>query len=288
MTGNHPVIDTDTAPCEIVGNKPAMVPLVPRSARTVDLAIAERKQGPILLRRDVQLAAGTPTREPPRSTTIADKTSTAMPGASWSRSSSEAEGLSPRVGTPAGERAPTHSQAVATASAAQISLIRAPLSTPIRSISTATDTDSTESRLTALLRPIGSSPGSSTTSLGKPRIVVVQGATSARRRRGMAASRDNTTTGRRPICGGSHHHTSPRRGRSFTLRLRHCGTSPDRPTRPLRRWGGRRTPPRMPHQLPWLDDARAARPEHRRSTRNLTCRREIGGRWLADLHRRWC
>jgi hypothetical protein len=195
---------------------------------------------------------------------------------------------SPRVGTPAGERAPTHSQAVATASAAQISLIRAPLSTPIRSISTATDTDSTESRLTALLRPIGSSPGSSTTSLGKPRIVVVQGATSARRRRGMAASRDNTTTGRRPICGGSHHHTSPRRGRSFTLRLRHCGTSPDRPTRPLRRWGGRRTPPRMPHQLPWLDDARAARPEHRRSTRNLTCRREIGGRWLADLHRRWC
>jgi len=34
------------------GNKPAMIPLVPRTARTVDLAIGERDHGPILLRRD--------------------------------------------------------------------------------------------------------------------------------------------------------------------------------------------------------------------------------------------
>jgi len=45
----------------------------------------------------------------------------------------------------------------------------------------------------------GSSPGSRTTSLARPRIVVVQGATNARRSRGIAASRDRTTTGRRPI-----------------------------------------------------------------------------------------
>ena len=36
------------------GNKPAMIPLVPRTARTVDLAIGERHEGPILLRRDGQ------------------------------------------------------------------------------------------------------------------------------------------------------------------------------------------------------------------------------------------
>jgi len=36
------------------GNKPAMIPLVPRTARTVDLAIGERNEGPILLRRDGQ------------------------------------------------------------------------------------------------------------------------------------------------------------------------------------------------------------------------------------------
>jgi site-specific recombinase XerD len=34
------------------GNKPAGIPLVPRAARTVDLAIAERCEGPILLRHD--------------------------------------------------------------------------------------------------------------------------------------------------------------------------------------------------------------------------------------------
>jgi site-specific recombinase XerD len=34
------------------GNKPATIPLVPRTARTIDLAIGERHEGPILRRRD--------------------------------------------------------------------------------------------------------------------------------------------------------------------------------------------------------------------------------------------
>ena len=34
------------------GDKPAVIPLVPRTARTIDLAIGERTTGPILLRRD--------------------------------------------------------------------------------------------------------------------------------------------------------------------------------------------------------------------------------------------
>jgi integrase/recombinase XerD len=34
------------------GNKPATVPLVPRTARTIDLAVGERHEGPILRRRD--------------------------------------------------------------------------------------------------------------------------------------------------------------------------------------------------------------------------------------------
>jgi integrase len=36
------------------GNKPATVPLVPRTARTIDLAVGERCEGPILRRRDGQ------------------------------------------------------------------------------------------------------------------------------------------------------------------------------------------------------------------------------------------
>jgi integrase/recombinase XerD len=36
------------------GNEPAVIPLVPRTARTVDLAIGERCEGPILRRRDGQ------------------------------------------------------------------------------------------------------------------------------------------------------------------------------------------------------------------------------------------
>ena len=39
------------------GNEPAVIPLVPRAARTIDLAIGGRHEGPILLERDVQLAA---------------------------------------------------------------------------------------------------------------------------------------------------------------------------------------------------------------------------------------
>jgi integrase/recombinase XerD len=36
------------------GNKPALIPLVPRTARTIDLAVGERRDGPILLRHDGQ------------------------------------------------------------------------------------------------------------------------------------------------------------------------------------------------------------------------------------------
>src|SRR3954454_10133578 len=34
------------------GNKPAVIPLVPRTARTIDLAVGERTSGPILVRHD--------------------------------------------------------------------------------------------------------------------------------------------------------------------------------------------------------------------------------------------
>jgi integrase/recombinase XerD len=36
------------------GNKPATIPLVPRTARTIDLAVGERHEGPILCRKDGQ------------------------------------------------------------------------------------------------------------------------------------------------------------------------------------------------------------------------------------------
>jgi len=36
------------------GNKPAVIPLVPRTARTIDLAVGERATGPILRRHDGQ------------------------------------------------------------------------------------------------------------------------------------------------------------------------------------------------------------------------------------------
>jgi integrase len=36
------------------GSKPALIPLVPRTARTIDLAVGERREGPILLRQDGQ------------------------------------------------------------------------------------------------------------------------------------------------------------------------------------------------------------------------------------------
>ena len=136
------------------------------------------------------------------------------------------------------DRRTDHPQSFATSSASQTSRIRAPLSEPIRSTSTATDTDSTESRFTTLRWLIGSLSGSRTTSLGRPRMVVVQGAINARRNLGIAASRDNTTTGRRPISGGSHHQSSPRFGSVFTWPQPHCGTSPDCPIRLRRRSDG--------------------------------------------------
>ena len=36
------------------GSKPATIPLVPRTARTIDLIVGERHQGPILRRKDGQ------------------------------------------------------------------------------------------------------------------------------------------------------------------------------------------------------------------------------------------
>jgi integrase len=36
------------------GNKPATIPLVPRTARTIDLVVGERHEGPILRRQDGQ------------------------------------------------------------------------------------------------------------------------------------------------------------------------------------------------------------------------------------------
>lgn len=76
---------------------------------------------------------------------------------------------------------------------------------PIRSMSTATNTLSTESRLTAERQGTGSSPGSRTTSLARPRTVVVQGQPrrgpaevsrrrGTARRRGAARSRRTRTT----------------------------------------------------------------------------------------------
>src|SRR5262249_34716637 len=41
-------------------NKPAVIPLVPRTARTVDLAIGERGEGPMLRRRDGSVSTGGP------------------------------------------------------------------------------------------------------------------------------------------------------------------------------------------------------------------------------------
>jgi hypothetical protein len=106
-------------------------------------------------------------------------------------------------------------QSTATARAAQISRMRVSRTRPSLLTRIVSETLSTESRFTADRRGTGSSPGSSTTSLTRPRIVVVHGAMSARRCRGMTASRESTTTGRRPISAISHHQISPRAGNSL-------------------------------------------------------------------------
>jgi site-specific recombinase XerC len=53
--GHGPSIG-DIASLRIIGNsnKPALFPLVPRTARTIDLAAGEQRNGPILLRHDGQ------------------------------------------------------------------------------------------------------------------------------------------------------------------------------------------------------------------------------------------
>jgi len=133
-------------------------------------------------------------------------------------------------------------QSTATSSAAQTSPMRSSLSRPRRSTRTPSDTLSTESRLIADRRGTGSPPCSNTTSLARPRMVVVQGATSVRFNRGMAASRESTTTGRLPTSGSSHHHTSPRAGSGLTLKTLRPPreTTPDHPRRRLPRAGARR------------------------------------------------
>jgi len=137
------------------------------------------------------------------------------------------------------------SQSTATASAAHTRSIRSSLRRPRRSTRADTETLSTESRFTTDRRGIGSSPVSSTTSLGRLRIVVVHGATGARRSLGMAGSRERMTTGRRPISDSAHHHTSPRAGRGVTIVPQPRGMKPDSPTHRVRREDGRHTSDRQ-------------------------------------------
>ena len=135
---------------------------------------------------------------------------------------------------------------------------------PTRSVSVPTETLSTESRLTADRSGIGSSPGSSRTSLARPRIVVVHGAISALRSLGMAASRERTTTGRRETSGSSHHQTSPLAGRSFTTKPPPRETMPGLPIRPTHRVDDcriRRTQRQFPPLDAWPPERRALHPE---------------------------
>ena len=167
-----------------------------------------------------------------------------VPVCAWSKQPARVPTAWTRVRVRVVERIVTHpewpkrqpGQSTATWRAPHISRMRAALSVPSRSTRTAIDTLSTESRFTAVRSGTGSSPGSKMTSLGKPRMVVVQGAINVRPNRGIAASRDSTTTGRRPMSGSSHHHSSPRRGRLVMWQLRRSGTRPGRPSRHARRW----------------------------------------------------
>jgi len=179
-------------------------------------------------------------------------------------------------------------QSTATSSARQISRIRMPLSAPIRSTSTVGDTDSIESMFTAHRRPIGSSPGSRTTSLGKPRIVVVHGAMSARCSRGMAASRDRTTTGRRPISGGSHHHSSPRSGRELTWPKPHFGTKRDRPSRLRRQLDELRTQLHRRHRFRQTGSCQGALSVPHRRVRHQWFRHGVGEHHRGGSGQRSC
>ena len=157
-----------------------------------------------------------------------------MPSPALGHLREELSAASPASGSASTAPGRQPGQSTATPRALQISRIRVSANRPSRLTSTATETLSTESRLTAERRGTGSSPGSRSTSLASPRIVVVHGGTSARRCRGITASRDKTTTGRRPISAISHHHTSPRAGNAFTRRRLPVATTPGRPTRRAR------------------------------------------------------
>lgn len=127
---------------------------------------------------------------------------------------------------------------------------------PSCSTSTASDTLSTESRLTAHRLVTEPSPASSTTSLDSPRTVVVHSATSARRNRGMAASRERRTTGPAPgrrqlapphlPAGGYGRHDDPAAARKDPRSPHSSGSSRGCGRRPSRR--GRSPPPDGGHE----------------------------------------
>jgi len=203
--------------------------------------------------------------------------------ASWPSRPAQGSGRSETArGT---QRQSAHS--TATARAAQTRRMRVSANSPIRSTRTATETLSTESRLTTQRRGTGSSPGSRPTSLTRPRIVVVHGATSARRCRGITASRESTTTGRRPIPALSHHQTSPRAGNAVTTGPRLPGMTRGRPTRPVRRVGARRT--RRNSRRPGPNgDAPPGLGAPRRSWQRQCCQTAPGGRPAEGRHPRLC
>jgi hypothetical protein len=152
---------------------------------------------------------------------------------------------------------------------------------------TPTETLSIESRFTADRSGTGSSPGSSTTSLASPRIVVVQGATSTRRSLGIAASLESTTTGRRPMLGGSHHQTSDRAGSPLKRSRRLLGTRPSRPTHLPRPRGDRRTAHRW-HRVRRPGAERSRLRALRREERSLGPSDVAGERSPACLRRPLC
>ena len=178
-------------------------------------------------------------------------------------------------------------QSTATSRAAQISRIRASASLPRRLTRTPTETLSSESRLTAERRGTGSVSGSRMTSLARPRIVVVHGATSVRRNRGMAASRDMTTTGRRPISANSHHQTSPWAGSPLTTRRLHAARTPGRPTRRARQGRACRMR-RNFHPLRLTGDEQAGPRGPRRRGLRPSVQNAPDERSPRDSRRPWC